>query len=53
LVREFSDLLQVVSQSNKEDNTICESESKKIRKEWEELKGVGESFVHACEQGLF
>jgi len=53
LVQEFSDLLQVVSQSNKDDSQICEEDSKKIRKEWEELKGVGESFVHACEKGFF
>ena len=53
LVQEFSDLLQVVSNSNKDHSRICKEESKKIRKEWEELKGVGESFVHACEKGFF
>ena len=53
LVGEFSDLLQVVSESNRNDNEICEEDSIKIRKEWEELKGVGESFVRACEQGHF
>jgi hypothetical protein len=53
LVREFSDLLQVVSESNRDDSKICEEDSLKIRKEWEELKGVGESFVHACEKGFF
>ena len=52
-VSEFSDLLQVVSESNRNDNEICEEDSIKIRKEWEELKGVGESFVRACEQGHF
>ncbi len=53
LVSEFSDLLQVVSESNNHDKEICEEDSKKIRKEWEELKGVGESFVRACEKGYF
>ena len=53
LVREFSDLLQVVSESNRVDSNICEEDSLKIRKEWEELKGVGESFVNACEKGFF
>ena len=53
LVREFSDLLQVISESNRNDSKICAEDSKKIRKEWEELKGVGESFVHACEKDFF
>ena len=53
LVREFSDLLQVISESNRNDSKICAEDSKKIRKEWEELKGVGESFVHACEKNFF
>ena len=53
LVSEFSDLLQVVSASYSEDGTICEEDGKKIRREWEELKSVGESFLKACEQGNF
>ena len=53
LVLEFSDLLQAVSESTQHDDKICEADSKKIRKEWEELKGVGESFVHACEKDFF
>ena len=53
LVSEFSDLLQVVSESNKIEKGICQKDSEKIRKEWEELKGVGESFVKACEEGFF
>ena len=53
LVREFSDVLLVIFESNRNDGKICAEDSKKIRKEWEELKGVGESFVHACEKDFF
>lgn len=53
LVSEFSDLLQVISESSQTDKEICFKDSEKIRKEWEELKGVGESFVKACEEGFF
>jgi hypothetical protein len=45
MVAEFSDLLQAVSQSYDEDGQICQADAQRIRREWEELKGVGESFV--------
>ncbi len=53
LVSEFSDLLQAVANSYEKDGDISESEAKQIRREWEELKGAGESFVKGCEEGLF
>ena len=53
LVSEFSDLLQAVSNSYQEDGSICEEEALRIRMEWEELKGAGESFVKGCEKGIF
>ena len=53
LVSEFSDLLRVVSESYDRDGDICEADSSRIRREWEELKGAGESFVTACEKDFF
>ena len=53
MVAEFSDLLQAVSQSYEQDGEVCEADARRIRQEWEELKGVGESFVSECESGLF
>jgi len=53
LVSEFSDLLQVVSASYSQDSQICEADSSRIRREWEDLKSVGESFIKACEEGNF
>ena len=53
LVSEFSDLLQVVSASYSEDGEICSEDSQRIRREWEDLKSAGESFLRACEEGNF
>ena len=53
LVSEFSDLLQVVSASYSEDGQICADDSQRIRREWEDLKSAGESFLRACEEGNF
>ena len=53
LVSEFSDLLQVVSASYSEDGEICSKDSQRIRREWEDLKSAGESFLSACEEGNF
>ena len=53
LVAEFSDLLREVSQSYDKDDEICKEDARRIRREWEELKGAGESFVKGCEKGLF
>jgi hypothetical protein len=53
LVLAFSDLLNEVSQSVADDGAIEAGEAKKIRVEWEQLKTTAESFVVACEQGLY
>ncbi len=53
LIKEFSETLDAISRSYGEDRRISCDEAKSIRKEWEDLKGVGESFVLACESGRF
>ena len=53
MVAEFSDLLQAVSKSYDQDGEVCQADAQRIRQEWEDLKGVGESFVSGCEDGLF
>lgn len=53
LVTEFSNLLREVSQSYDKDGDICKEGACRIRREWEELKGAGESFVKASEKGFF
>ena len=53
LVKEFSELLTVVSQSFENDNSIDAQEAEKIRAEWEQLKTVAEQFVVACENGVY
>jgi hypothetical protein len=52
IVQDFADLLAVVAGAAA-DNSISADEAKKIRKRWEELKSVTETFVHCCEQGNF
>ncbi|MDZ8119872.1 phage regulatory CII family protein [Pontiella agarivorans] len=53
IVREFSDLLDVLTESIENDGKIDPEESQKIRREWEELKSSAESFVSSCEKGLY
>ena len=52
IVQEFADLLSVVSGSAT-DNTISHDEARRIRKRWEQLKSVTETFVSCCENGNF
>ncbi|NOZ69827.1 MAG: hypothetical protein GXP46_11435 [Deferribacteres bacterium] len=52
-VKEFSDTLDAIVQSYNDDKKISESDARKIRKEWEDLKRMGEAFVVACEAGTF
>jgi hypothetical protein len=42
-----------VSKSIADDGKIDTEEAEKIRKEWEELKEATESFVVACEKGIY
>ncbi len=53
IVREFSDLLDVLTESIENEGRIDLDEAEKIRVEWEELKSSAESFVSACEKGMY
>lgn len=53
IVREFSDLLDVLTESIENDGRIDLEEAEKIRVEWEELKSSAESFVGSCEKGVY
>lgn len=52
IVQEFADLLAVIATSAG-DNHISPVEARTIRRRWEELKTVTETFVACCEQGNF
>lgn len=52
LIKEFAETLTAVSRSYA-DASISAKEAGVIRKEWEDLKRVGESLVRACEAGTF
>ena len=53
LLAEFSNLLQVISESIANESRIDEHESTQIRWQWQQLQRQGEAFVRACEGGLF
>ncbi|MBZ0166952.1 MAG: hypothetical protein K8I00_09100 [Candidatus Omnitrophica bacterium] len=53
MIKEFSEALEVISQSYNEGKRITKQEAEGIRKEWEDLKCIGEGFVRACEAGKF
>jgi len=53
ILREFSEMLDMVSKSMAHENGIDKDEAKSIRVEWEDLKRVGEQFVLGCEMGAF
>ena len=53
LLKEFSDVLSAVTASMVGDSQIDCEEAARIRKEWEELKRLGENFVAASESGCF
>ena len=53
LLAEFSELLQVMSDSITNENRIDEGEAAEIRMQWQRLQGYGEAFVRACETGRF
>jgi hypothetical protein len=49
-LKEFSDVIKEISEALK-DGKVSKDEAGDIRKEWEELKVILESFVLACEFG--
>ena len=53
IVREFSELLDVLTESIENDGIIDRDEAANIRYEWEKLKSSAESFVSSCEKGLY
>lgn len=53
LVKEFSDMLEEVSRAIADDGAIAANEAARIRRHWETLKRVAESFVVCGETGLF
>lgn len=53
LVRAFSELLNKVSESVADDGFVEHGEAQRIRDEWEHLKTTAETFVVACEQGVY
>ncbi len=52
IVQEFADLLAVIATAAS-DNQVTGPEAEKIRRRWEELKTVTETFVACCEKGNF
>lgn len=48
ILKEFSDVLQAVS-SAWQDHRVSPDEATLIRKEWDELKSIAETFVLSCE----
>ncbi len=53
ILKEFSDMLDMVSRSIGNDGGIDKDEAAKIRVEWEDLKRVAEQFVLHSEMGRF
>jgi hypothetical protein len=50
ILREFSDLLDVITRSVENDDRVDGAEARRIRAEWENLKRAAEEFVVACER---
>jgi hypothetical protein len=53
MLREFSELLDEVDNSFRNDRQIDDREAGKIRTKWEDLKAAAERFVLSCEQGHY
>ncbi len=53
MIRDFSELLQVISESITNDGRVDSKEAEQIRGEWQQLKQYAEAFVVACERGIF
>ena len=53
IVREFSELLDVMTESIEDDGEIDLNEAVQIRKEWEQLKSSAEGFIVLCEKGRY
>ncbi len=53
MVRDFSELLDAVTESTEGDNSIDLEEADEIRQKWEDLKAAVERFVVGCEKGNY
>ncbi len=53
ILKEFSEMLDMVSRSIAHENGIDPDEARAIRVEWEDLKRVSEQFVLGCEMGRY
>ena len=53
MVREFSELLETVTEAYDTDNQIDPAEADGIREKWEDLKACLERFTIACEKGHY
>ena len=53
MVREFSELLDTVTESVEDEPGIDANEADQIRQKWEDLKACLEKFVVGCEEGYY
>lgn len=53
VVQDFGELLSDISRSIENDGLITTDEADHIRQSWERLKSQAESFVVACERGMY
>jgi hypothetical protein len=53
MVRDFSELLDAVTESVEDDAAIDPNEADVIRQKWEDLKACVEKFVMSCEKGHY
>ena len=53
VVEHFGELLSDISRSIENDGVITDTEAETIRQAWEKLKSHAESFVVACERGMY
>lgn len=53
MVRDFSELLDAVTESLHDDQQVDANEADKIRQKWEDLKACVEKFALSCEQGFY
>ena len=53
MVRDFSELLDAVTEAVDDDPGIDAEEADLIRQRWENLKSIAERFVIACEKGHY
>jgi hypothetical protein len=53
MVRDFSELLDEITESLEDDSQIDLGEADEIRQKWEDLKAIVERFVISCEKGHY